>query len=50
MATGISDDLIARIDAPIGLDIGAQSPSEIAVAVMGAIIHAFRRRTLRGAA
>lgn len=49
MASGISDDLIARIDAPIGLDIGAQSPSEIAVAVMGAIIHAFRRRTLHGA-
>jgi xanthine dehydrogenase accessory factor len=49
MATGIGDDLIARIDAPIGLDIGAQSPSEIAVAVMGAIIHAFRRRTLHGA-
>jgi len=45
---GISDEMIARIDAPIGLDIGAQSPAEIAVAVMGAIINAFRRRTLQG--
>jgi xanthine dehydrogenase accessory factor len=45
---GISDDRIARIDAPIGLDIGAQSPAEIAVAVLGAIIQAFRRRDLKG--
>lgn len=41
---GFSDQGIARIDAPIGLDIGAQSPAEIAVAVMGAIIKAFRTR------
>lgn len=47
-ALGISDEQIARIDAPIGLDIGAQSPAEIAVAVLGAIIQAFRRRQLRG--
>lgn len=47
-AAGLSDLEIGRIDAPIGLDIGAQSPAEIAVAVLGAIIQAFRRRTLRG--
>jgi xanthine dehydrogenase accessory factor len=47
MAAGISDALIARIDAPIGLDIAAQSPAEIAVAVMGAIIQAFRKRSLQ---
>jgi xanthine dehydrogenase accessory factor len=43
-AMGFSEQAIARIDAPIGLDIGAQSPAEIAVAVMGAIIKAFRTR------
>ncbi len=34
---GISDAAIARIHAPIGLDIGAVSPAEIAVAIMGQI-------------
>lgn len=46
LAVGLSEDEIGRIDAPIGLDIGAQSPAEIAVAVLGAIIQAFRRRGL----
>lgn len=45
-AAGLSDAQIGRIDAPIGLDIGAQSPAEIAVAVLSAIIQAFRRREL----
>lgn len=45
-AAGITDAQMARINAPIGLDIGAQSPSEIAVAVLGAIIQAFRKRDL----
>lgn len=48
LAEGLSEAQIARIDAPIGLDIGAQSPAEIAVAVLGAIIQAFRKRELRG--
>lgn len=47
LAEGLSPAAIARIDAPIGLDIGAQSPAEIAVAVLGAIIQAFRKRELR---
>jgi len=47
LALGITDAQIARIDAPIGLDIGAQSPAEIAVAVLGAIIQAFRKRDLK---
>jgi len=34
---GISDDAIARIDAPIGLDIGAISPAEIAVSILGSM-------------
>jgi xanthine dehydrogenase accessory factor len=34
---GISDANIARIHAPIGLDIGAVSPPEIALAIMGEV-------------
>ena len=41
---------IASISAPIGLDIGAASPAEIAVAVLADIIEHLRRRPLRGAA
>jgi xanthine dehydrogenase accessory factor len=36
-AAGLSDATVARIHAPIGLDIGAVSPPEIAVAIMGEI-------------
>jgi xanthine dehydrogenase accessory factor len=48
-AAGLGEAEIARIDAPIGLDIAAQSPAEIAVAVLGAIIQAFHRRDLAAA-
>ena len=34
---GVGDDAIARIHAPIGLAIGAVSPPEIALAIMGQI-------------
>jgi xanthine dehydrogenase accessory factor len=36
-AQGITDAALKRIHAPIGLDIGAVSPAEIAVAIMGEI-------------
>lgn len=39
---GLSDADIARIHAPIGLPIGAVSPAEIAVAIMGEITGALR--------
>lgn len=43
-ANGLSDADIARIDAPIGLAIGAANPPEIAVAVLAGIIQALRSR------
>ncbi|MBS3647444.1 XdhC family protein [Pseudaminobacter sp. 19-2017] len=43
---GMSDSEIARIHAPIGLDIGASSPAEIAVAVLAQVIQALRSRGL----
>ncbi|MBX3596400.1 MAG: XdhC family protein [Rhizobiaceae bacterium] len=43
-AMGVSDEQISRIDAPIGLDIGASNPAEIAVAILGKLIHAYRSR------
>lgn len=46
LALGASAEQVARIHAPIGLDIGAASPAEIAVAVLAQIIHAFRSRGL----
>ncbi|TIP79001.1 MAG: XdhC family protein, partial [Mesorhizobium sp.] len=36
--------------APIGLDIGAASPAEIAVAVLAQVIQAFRSRGLEATA
>jgi xanthine dehydrogenase accessory factor len=40
---GISEAAIARIHAPIGLKIGAVSPAEIAVAIMGEITACLRQ-------
>jgi xanthine dehydrogenase accessory factor len=48
MALGHDAEEIARISAPIGLDIGAASPAEIAVAILADIIQHLRRRTLVG--
>lgn len=44
---GFGENDLARIHAPIGLDIGAVSPAEIAVSILGEIIGALRRKPLR---
>lgn len=41
-AAGLSPQAIAGIHAPIGMDIGASSPAEIAVAVLAEVIRALR--------
>ena len=46
-ANGVSAEKLSRIAAPIGLDIGAASPAEIAVATLAQIIAAFRKRELK---
>ena len=44
---GFDEAALARIHAPIGLDIGAVSPAEIAVSIIGEIVAALRRKPLR---
>ncbi len=44
-ADGFAAEEIARIHAPVGLDIGAVSPSEIAVAVLAQITEVLHRKT-----
>ena len=39
---GATEGVLDRIDAPIGLDIGAATPPEIAVAILGALVRARR--------
>ena len=43
-AEGVTAENIDRIDAPVGLDIGAIGPSEIALSVAAAMIGAFNDR------
>ena len=42
---GLEPDAISRVHTPIGLDIGAETPEEIAVAIMAEIIQARRGGT-----
>ncbi|MDE0717834.1 MAG: XdhC family protein, partial [Rhodospirillaceae bacterium] len=46
---GFQEEEIARIRGPIGLDIGATSPAEIALAIMGEITATLRRPQAKAA-
>jgi xanthine dehydrogenase accessory factor len=40
----ISESQLSRLHAPIGLDIGAETPEEIALAIMAEVVEAYRKR------
>jgi xanthine dehydrogenase accessory factor len=43
--SGVSDEKLSRVYAPLGLDIGADSPAEIAVSTVAEILAVLRQRT-----
>ena len=45
---GMDPELFSRIHGPIGLDIGAKSPAEIAIAILGEMTSALRGGSARG--
>lgn len=38
LALGLSEELVADIHGPVGLDVGAASPAEMAVAIVAEIL------------
>jgi xanthine dehydrogenase accessory factor len=49
-SSGVSRDALMRIRAPVGLDIGALGPAEIAVSILAEMILARKRKPLRSSA
>jgi xanthine dehydrogenase accessory factor len=37
-AKGVADEVIARIQSPVGLDIGAKTPAEIAISILSGVV------------
>lgn len=46
-AAGVDEAALARIDGPVGIDIGAIGPAEIALSIAGAMIAAFNHAEVR---
>ncbi len=47
---GVGEIALARVHAPVGIDIGAESPAEIAVSIVGEIVRSLHpTRTMSGA-
>lgn len=42
---GLTEDQLSRLHAPIGLDIGAQTPEEIALAILAEVVNVYRKQT-----
>jgi len=47
LAAGLAEAHLARLHAPIGLDIGGRSPEEIALSVMAEVVAARNGRAAR---
>lgn len=41
---GLTESQLSRLHAPIGLDIGAETPEEIALAIMSEVVNAYQRQ------
>jgi xanthine dehydrogenase accessory factor len=50
LADGVTEEQLGRVRAPIGLDIGAQTPAEIAVSILAEIVMQRRRERQAGEA
>jgi xanthine dehydrogenase accessory factor len=48
-AEGVTDEQLARVKAPIGLDIGSRTPEEVAIAVAAEVVGTFRKKRKREA-
>ena len=48
LESGVSEEALATVHAPIGLDIGANAPGEIAVAILAEVIAVRAGRTAAG--
>jgi len=44
LSDGVKEELISKLHAPIGLNIGAENPEEIALAIMSEIVQSFRKQ------
>jgi xanthine dehydrogenase accessory factor len=45
---GVPDDLLARVDVPAGLDIGARTPAEVALSILASIVAVHRGGRVEG--